>query len=208
MTVYLVRHTEPRLPDELRRFVGQTDLPLSPLGLEQARNLVERLKDVDFEAIYSSDLRRCLETAQIIAGPTGRPIQVDPRLREIHTGLWEMLTPDEARRSYPAEYAERERDIVGYRFPGGESFRDLQRRVIAAFHDIVQTGGKKILVVSHRGANRALLCHLLRRPLDELFGIEQGYGCVNLLELSTGAEGQYEARVSMLGPADAPAPPT
>ena len=142
-------------------------------------------------------------TAEIIrerlpspTGPAGRPeIRPDRRLREIDTGLWEGLTLEEAQRLYPREQAERERDLVGYPFPGGESFRQLQRRVVTAFMEILDEDGGNVLVVAHRGANRALLCHLLGLPLEELFSIEQDYCCVNLIKASFPPDGSRKFNV-------------
>ncbi len=172
------------MPDARRRFIGQADPPLGAPGLEQAHRLAERLRDVPFDAAYSSDLKRCLMTAEVIADALGVGVRPDERLREIDTGLWEGLTFDEARVRYPLEYAERERDLIGYRFPGGESFRDLQKRVVRAFLEIVEEDGEHVLVCAHRGANRVLLSELLGLPLTELFSIKQDYGCVNLIEIT------------------------
>ncbi len=65
--IYLVRHTEPALPDDRWRFIGRSDPPLSPQGIAHARELARRLRTVRFDLIHSSDLQRCLLTAQIIA---------------------------------------------------------------------------------------------------------------------------------------------
>ncbi|MBN1629703.1 MAG: histidine phosphatase family protein [Thermoleophilia bacterium] len=179
------------MPDDRRRFVGQADVPLTDLGLDQARRLAERLRDIDFDAAYSSDLRRCVTTTALITEAAGLPLlaesglrfRTDRRLREIDAGAWEMLSFETVARMFPAEHARRERDLVRYRFPGGESFVQLQQRAVAAFHDIVARGGSNILVVAHRGVNRVLLCHLLGRPLEDLFSVSQGYGCVNLIKV-------------------------
>jgi broad specificity phosphatase PhoE len=137
-----------------------------------------------------------LETAVAVVGKEGGPrLQPDRRLREIDTGLWQGLTFEEARQRYPREYAERERDLVDYRFPGGESFRELQQRVVPAFLDIVDKDGGNVLVVAHRGTNRVLLCHLLDLPLEELFSLEQGYCCVNLIRVSTLPDGSRKVDV-------------
>jgi broad specificity phosphatase PhoE len=152
-------------------------------------------------------------TAEIIVkrisaptGPAGsQEIRLDRRLREIDTGLWEGLTLEEAQRLYPREHAERERDLVGYPFPGGESFRLLQRRVVTAFLDILDEDGGNVLVVGHRGANRVLLCHLLGLPLERLFSIEQDYCCVNLIEASPLPDGSRKIDVVTPWPtADSP----
>ena len=159
---------------------------------------------VAFDAVYSSNLQRSLQTAGIIAagaGPTprndtGPPVRPEPRLREIDTGLWEGLTAEEARLAYPREYAEHERDLVGYRFPGGESFRELQRRAVAAFQDLLTANATSILVVAHRGVNRVLLCYFLGLPLDRLFSFKQDYGCINLVRASPRPDGSYDITVA------------
>lgn len=150
-----------------------------------------------FDAAYSSDLRRCLQTAEILIGSTGTPLFLLPRLREIDTGLWQNLTFAEAARLYPAEYAAREKDLIGYRFPGGESFRDLQARVVPAFVDLVNeslaAGRESLLVVGHKGLNRVLLCHLLGLPLEMLFSIEQDYCALTILEIPAEQAGEEHA---------------
>ncbi|OFW61645.1 MAG: alpha-ribazole phosphatase [Actinobacteria bacterium RBG_16_64_13] len=204
--IYLVRHTETDLPDGSKRFVGQADLPLSAEGVVQAHRLAERLGAISFGAVYSSDLRRCMTTAQIIGEKSGvgaygegdLRIQPDPRLREIDTGLWEGLTFDEARVRYPAECAQRERDVVGFRFPGGESFRDLRRRAMPSFLEIVGQRGAKVLVVGHRGVNRILLCEALGLPLDKMFSINQDYGSLSLIRAIVRSDGTRAWEVTML----------
>ena len=179
------------LPDDRRRFLGQADPPLSPAGLEQAHRLAERLRAVRFDAAHSSDLRRCLKTAAIIvdagarsAGHEGAPrVQAHEDLREIDAGLWEGLTVEEARERYPREWAQRERDLVGCRFPGGESYQDLSERVLPAFARIVSGGGRNVLVVSHRGPMRILLCQYLDLPLDRVFSFALDYGSVEILKV-------------------------
>jgi broad specificity phosphatase PhoE len=187
--VYLVRHTEPVLPDERWRFMGgRSDPPLSPRGIQHALELSRQLSPVCFDYICSSDLRRSLMTAQIIAdsayasgdGDTV-PVHPDARLREIDLGLWEGLTRDEAAERFPEEYEARERDPLHYRFPGGESFDDLRSRVVPAYQEITAAAGTRILVVAHKGVNRVILCDSLGLPFDRLFSLRQEYGCVSLL---------------------------
>jgi alpha-ribazole phosphatase len=173
--VYLARHARPEQLDDRKRFLGQTNLPLGATGLEQAHKLAERLRPVKFDAIYSSDLLRCRLTAEIVAEGAGMPVFEEPRLREIDTGLWQGLTVEQVRHSYPTEYAEREADVVAYAFPGGESFLELQQRAVTALHDIVRQDAEQILVIAHLGVNRALLAHLRGLPLRQLFSIRQDY---------------------------------
>jgi alpha-ribazole phosphatase len=191
MTVYLVRHAKPVLPDDRRRYLGHTDAPLSTVGLEQAHQLAERLRPVSFSAAFSSDLQRAASTAQIIVAGTGVRVQTDVRLREIDAGLWEGLSFEEVRERYPKEYAERERDLVGCRFPGGESIRELQQRAVSAFSDILRCGGESILVVAHLGVNRVLLRYAMGLPLEGLFSIEQDYCGVEIVRVACGLDGSW-----------------
>lgn len=181
--IYLVRHAQPELPDNRKRFVGTSDPPLSATGIEQARRLADELRPLKFDSAYSSDLRRCLQTAAIITEDANPPVPIrpTPQLREIDAGWWEWLTFEEAEINYPEEYEERERDLVGYRFPGGESFQDLRERVLPAFFEILDGGGTTILVVAHLGVNRVLLSEFLGLPLEELFSVKLGYGATTVI---------------------------
>jgi alpha-ribazole phosphatase len=223
--VYLVRHTEPELPDHRKRFVGWIDPPLSPTGIGQAHAVADRLRAVRFDSIWSSDLRRSVATADIIIADLARAarqeraatrepaaqferrlppgagsepvpqVRVDAGLREINAGLWEGLSFEEAAARYPEEAAERERDPVGFRFPAGESFRDLRDRVLPAFSKIVGEDGGAMLVVSHLGVIRVLLCEFLYLPLEKLFSIGQAYGHVNLIAVTVKQDGSRRIEV-------------
>lgn len=193
--VYLIRHGEPALPDRRKRFVGQSDPPLSPSGARQAHLLADSLKTICFDALCSSDLRRCLSTADIFSHETGLSIQHQSDLREIDLGLWEGLCFEEVRQLYPEEHARRESDLVGYRIPGGESFYDLRERAVPVFFRIIDDNSGNILLVSHKGVNRVLLCHFLGLPLTELFSISQDYCCVNIIRASVLPDGSRQISV-------------
>jgi broad specificity phosphatase PhoE len=180
----LARHAQPAGDDGRRRFTGQADPPLGVTGLEQAQLLALELHEYGFEAVYSSDLQRSAQTAAVLAEHMGVPLRQEPRLREIDTGRWEGLTAEEARGLYPTEYAEREADLLGYRFPGGESFRQLEARVVQALDDIGGQGLRRVAIVAHLGVNRVLLCHLTGRPLERIFDLKQDYCAYELVWLS------------------------
>ena len=198
--MYLVRHAQPELPAGRRRFLGQSDPPLSAAGVEQAQRLAERLRTVGFDSIYGSDLQRCLQTARIVAeqallppGRGGMQVTTDPRLREIDCGLWEGLTLEEAAAGYRAEYAERERDAVGNPFPGGESFLDLRARVLPALGHILDGGAARVLVVSHLGVARVLMCEFGGVPFADLFSVKLEHGGVILLKGTASTDGAWYA---------------
>jgi probable phosphoglycerate mutase len=143
-TILLARHGETQWNLE-RRFQGWADPPLNETGREQARVLAEQLRDTPFDAVYSSDLLRAHETAEIVAAPHGAPVIADPGLREIDVGPLSGLTW--------AEVHER----FGDAHPHGETREQHHARVRAAIERIAQRHpGQRILVVTHGGTMRAL----------------------------------------------------
>jgi probable phosphoglycerate mutase len=180
-TCYLVRHGDTR-QDQIRRYIGRTNLPLNAAGRAQARALQKQMADIPFARIYSSDLRRCLETARIIGGPRGSSIRKLPALREINLGEWDGQTMSGISQRFPEEFHRRGLDLPGFRPPGGESFEDLQARVVPAFLDVITRTQGPLLVIAHAGVNRAILCHILGRPLEELLQVPQAFGCLNIIE--------------------------
>ncbi len=179
--IYLLRHGE--VPNtKPRRFVGQRELPLTPHGRAQAAWWRDRLAEVEFQAVYSSDLGRCRQTAEIVTG--GGEYQLVPALREITLGQWEGLLVSEVEERFPGEYEKRGSNIAGHRPAGGESFADLAARAVPAFEEIAADAEGDILVVGHAGVNRVILCHSLGLELAKLFNIELNYCSLNLLELT------------------------
>jgi broad specificity phosphatase PhoE len=154
-TIHLVRHGETDWNRELR-WQGHSDRPLNERGREQARELAERLDGMGFAAIYTSDLRRAAETAEILAGRLDLPVQTDEALREIDVGSWEGYTLAELEARSPEAVSRWDEQGV-HGWDGGESHAEMMVRVhravgsIAARHE-----GDDVLVVSHGGPIRAL----------------------------------------------------
>ncbi|MFO7320780.1 MAG: histidine phosphatase family protein [Chloroflexota bacterium] len=157
--VYLIRHGQTAWNVE-GRWQGFEATPLNAVGLEQARALAAYWP-TRLSAIYSSDLARAWQTAEILATAQGiRPI-ADERLREFNLGIFQGLTWEEMQRRYPAEADAFRADYMGYVVPGGESRRQLQRRAVEAFNEIVaRNDGPEIAIVSHGGTLKVLLFHL------------------------------------------------
>ncbi|MBR9985799.1 MAG: histidine phosphatase family protein [Desulfosarcina sp.] len=179
--VLLLRHGEPLKESDERRFIGQTDPPLSHVGRRQAKRWQEWLSDVPVARIISSDLSRCMETARILC--TDRPIIVEPlaSLREINLGCWDGMTFRRVRKRWPDAFRQRGLEMARFRPPGGESFLDLQQRVVPVFEEVVDQAGGNLLMVAHAGVNRMILCHLLGMPPENLFRIAQDFGAMNLI---------------------------
>ena len=137
-TLLLVRHGETDWNAE-GRLQGHTDRPLSYFGRRQAQQLAEELDGEELEAIYSSDLARARETAEIVGRKLGLPTVLDPDLREKDWGTWEGLTAVE-------------RDRVEF---VGESTEAHQERILRALQRIAERHpGGRVLVVTHGGSMR------------------------------------------------------
>ncbi|MBS1161176.1 MAG: alpha-ribazole phosphatase [Proteobacteria bacterium] len=182
-TIYLLRHGA-LAADCSRHFIGQIDLPLAAAGVRQVEALAQALREREISVIYCSDLLRSLQTAQIIAAPTKARIKVLPGLREIALGEWEgQLRRDIATR-FPEQFVARGRDIENTPAPGGESFAEVQQRLLPTWQRILAEGGENIAIAGHAGINRLLLCSLLGMPLANMFRLGQDYACINIIEQS------------------------
>ncbi|MCE5286129.1 MAG: alpha-ribazole phosphatase [Pelosinus sp.] len=183
-TIYLIRHGKIQTVDEKRRYIGQMDVPLNDEGIKEAQLLQHKLVEFPMEAVYCSDLSRSRQTAEIIVGNRSIPIIENINLREIDVGDWEGCTFEDIKQRFPLEFKARGEDIEHYPIPGGESFADLNKRVIPVFHEMLNRGIENILLVGHAGVNRLLLCYALGLPLNNLFRLAQDYGCLNLIQYS------------------------
>ena len=133
---------------------GWADPPLNDAGRAQARRLAEQLRETPFDAVYSSDLQRAHETAELVAQPHGVPVITDSGLREIDIGSWSGLTRAEIDERFPG----------GLR-PDGETRDQHAARVLEAVERIARANPKRrILLVTHGGTMRALHGHVSDEP--------------------------------------------
>ena len=152
-TILLARHGETDWNRE-GRFQGHADPPLNRTGRAQAVDLSAALMAEQLSAVYSSPLRRALETAEVLATSHGlEPVPVDD-LREVDVGSWSGLTRAEVEERFPAQFA-RWLDY-GQGWEDGETYEEMGRRAVdallrlAAAHD-----GERVLAVTHGGPIRA-----------------------------------------------------
>jgi broad specificity phosphatase PhoE len=155
MRLILVRHGESQL-GSVYRYAGRTDTPLSPEGRRQVLELADRFGGFRVDAVFSSDLLRCRETAELLA-PRSR-IEYTECLRELDFGKWEGLTPEECALAHPSRYGRWMEDPRSEDPPGGESLDGLARRVLA-FADLVAGRFRRrtAAFVTHGGPIRVLL---------------------------------------------------
>lgn len=178
--IYLARHGDIGL-GRGKRYIGRSDLMLSALGKQQAAVLKEIFSRVPLDDIYCSDLRRSQQTADIIASAHQILPIARVELRELNMGDWEGKLFSEVRTEFPLEFKKRGDNIANYCPPQGESFSDCLNRAIPFFESLTQSEGNTILIVGHAGVNRVILCRVLGLPLENVFRLEQSYGCVNLI---------------------------
>jgi len=164
VTVVIVYETHSLSVDNERGFgTGWLDGELSEKGRELARELGERRRDDGIAAVYTSDLGRAVETAELAFGGSGTPIHVDWRLRECNYG--ELNGQPISR--FEGEPPRR----IDTPYPGGESYRQVVERVRSFLDDLpAELDGTRIVVIGH-AATRWALEHLLDgTPLEELVG--------------------------------------
>jgi broad specificity phosphatase PhoE len=155
------------------RWQGWVASPLNPHGKQQVQALARFIRNVGMTVLYASDLKRAVETAEILEERLGFAPIYDERLRERNIGDWQGLTPDEMRLWYPQEYEKLLQDRANYVIPKGESRNQVKARMLAAFKDYLQQDkGETIGILSHSSAIRSLLSEWI--PEAQLINADVG----------------------------------
>lgn len=175
--VILVRHGETAWNHD-GRFLGQSDPGLNEKGKIQARAVADLLLGEEIDLLFSSDLRRAVETSHAIASTHNVPVRIIPSLREINFGAWEGLTFEEIQTRYSELLSEWIKDPLGVRIPGGETAEEVRCRVIEAWNYIVlkASGAKTVIIVAHGGPLRMLLGQLTGVDLSRQWEFNLGHG--------------------------------
>jgi len=171
--VYLTRHA---LTEANRRRVraGLTNISLVPEGHQQAVRLAARLRTAGIEHVWTSPLRRAVETADIIARALHVPITEEPGLIEIDVGPWEGLGDDDVAKRFPDEYAVWRTRPSMLRMPGHESLASVRARAVPVVDRLLEREAPS-LCVSHLGVLRVLYLHYAGRSLDEYGTVHIGH---------------------------------
>src|SRR3989338_6655939 len=164
MDILLIRHAQSK-GNETNTVQGQTDEGLSELGKSQALNLTEYFNSGDLNAIYSSDLRRAVETAEPTAKKLNLEIKKDIDLREADFGIWEGLTYEEVKNKYSDEYNKWHKNYY-IRPSWFESFESHYKRVKKALEKILNAHqlNDKVAVFTHGGSIKTQIGYF--RKLD------------------------------------------
>lgn len=184
--IILVRHGQTEW-NRQERFRGWVDIDLDATGLRQAEAAAERVARWEVAAIYSSPLRRAMDTAQIIANRLSLPVVPLEGINDMNFGIWQGLSIGEVKENYPELF-----DLWRYspqrlEIPQGESLEDVRKRVVATIDDLTaRHEGSTVAMVTHRVVCKVLLCHLLGLDNSHFWQIAQDTTAINLFEITEG----------------------
>jgi broad specificity phosphatase PhoE len=169
-TIYLIRHGETEYNSE-HKLQGSVNTSLSEVGRQQAEDLAVRMKDVQLDQIYCSDLSRTRQTAEPLAKTKGISIIEVPELREISFGVWESVPFATIKEKYPQEIHDFFIFPKKFRLSGAELFLDAQKRGWEAVKKIIreQKDETSVAVFSHGGLLRTVFCALLHMDLNAMW---------------------------------------
>ncbi|MCF7930947.1 MAG: histidine phosphatase family protein [Acholeplasmataceae bacterium] len=188
MKCYLVRHGQTSW-NETHRFQGWLDIGLDTIGMLQAKMLADYFKQEDIKHIYSSDLTRALKTAQLIQQKTDCPLTISKNLRELNVGNWEGMTLDEITSEFKSDDPIDETTLFGKGRSGGESLEEFQTRIVECFHKIIEKHqNQDMIIVTHGGVVRVLLCHILGCDISQKNTLKIDNGSISILEINESRE--------------------
>lgn len=181
MNIYIIRHGETK-KDRVFNLDGYPDAELTKTGLRQAHLTGKHLAKVQFDAIYSSDLKRAVQTAEIISSyQQGLRIGTDKQIREIHMGVFHTSSEDQIRKDYPEFYSEFLKKDTDFRYPEGESGEEVLIRTLNFLESIKLKKLDNICVVCHGGVIRSVISHFLGLPQYKRFNLYPSNCGISLL---------------------------
>jgi broad specificity phosphatase PhoE len=182
MKLIAIRHGETEWNLEGRE-MGQLDSALTNRGIEQSRLIARRLEQIRFDVLYSSDLGRAIQTAEIIAVQCRKEIRVEAELRERHMGIFQGLTLAEMRERFPLERVAFEQIGPDYVIPEGESARQRTKRSADVMTTIANRHPEAtVVVVTHGGFLMGFLEFVLNIPLGNGWRFKRHNASYNAFE--------------------------
>jgi len=182
-SLYLIRHGETEGAHE-RRYKGTLDVPLSQLGEKQADSTGRYMKEHGYlpDMIYCSPLSRAIKSAKLAASHFGLNPRTVEGLRERDFGAWEGLSFDEIAARWPKAFSSWAHDPLRFSPLDGESTLEVRERVVPVVEGLLHTSdAEHIAIVAHGGVNRVILCHYTGVPLENIFRMDQGFACLNVI---------------------------
>ncbi len=171
-TVYLIRHAE-AMGNIGGFFQGHTDCEVSPKGKMQLKLLSERFKDIKFDMIFSSPLKRTMETAEAVNLYHKLPINIEKGLIEINGGIFEGMDWGEIPLKYPEEFDLWQNHPEKFAVKDGDSMEDVYNRITLTVTRLAARNRFKTLaLVSHGCAIKNFLCYANEIPLKKINSLE------------------------------------
>ncbi len=165
---------------------GRTDVNLDELGIKQAELMGKYLSNWELEAVYSSPLRRAIDTANIIARYQKIGVHIAQGLIDFDYGEWQSLSEQEVKRLYPTLYNEWHYHPHKVKMLGGESLEDVKRRAMGVVNDVLSKYQGNVILVSHRVVNKVLICTLLGLDNSYFWNIKQDVGGITIFNYVDG----------------------
>ena len=180
----LVRHGETERNAGARLQGGKSDLPLNEKGRNQARYLGLALKGEKLEAIYSSPLKRALETAEAISAHHPMGVQSDPALAEIDMGAIDGLDLAQVKESQADFWKRWRQEDYSVALPGGESVLQVQQRAWGAIQGIINRHREgSVAVVGHAITLQTIITALLGAPLSSFTRFRLGVASITIFHI-------------------------
>lgn len=171
LEIMLIRHGETEWNKD-RVFRGQMDMRMNATGIAQADATAEALKDVVFDAVYSSPLKRALVTARRIAKPHEITVRVDDGFSDMYFGSWQGLTEAQVEERYAPMLKKWNEAPARFRPPGGESIKKTWKRVNSQLREVLFTHGTgTVVIVSHRMPLKMMTAYLLKKTRADIHAI-------------------------------------
>ena len=167
-------------------FRGRADVNLDEVGVKQAELLGKYLSNWELEAIYSSPLRRALDTANTVVRYHKVAVHIADGLTDLDYGEWQSLPEQEVKRLYPAllnQWHNSPRSVI---MPGGESLEDVTKRAVEVVDDIISRHRGDVLLVSHIVVLKVLICHLLGLDKSQFWNIRQDVCGITVFDYEDG----------------------
>ena len=183
--IYLLRHGNPGNGDDLKRCLGSTDVCLSAYGRKQIEESRDFINKYPWQRIYSSPMRRCVETAQCL-GIKREELILKENLQEMEAGIWENLTFREIKERYPELYKKRGKHLGTFAVQGAESFEQAGKRFTNCLSEIRTETEENILVIAHAGVIRGCLCTISGKDYDQVMDYSIPYGSITILREDKG----------------------
>jgi broad specificity phosphatase PhoE len=186
----LIRHaaTESNLQRPAVLQGRHADHPLAEMGERQARSLAAALSSRSIAAVFSSPLRRAVQTAAPIAEHRRLNVETSDALTEVDVGAWEGMTWPDVAQSWPEEYRAFLADPEQHGYLGGENLDQVRRRCVPALENLAaKARGATLVVVGHNTVNRVVLAHWLDLPLTYARRLPQANAAYNEIVFSNGS---------------------